>query len=104
MTVSLYAPGITTETDFSPRHQLDNSELVSLFLWTEQEFLDNTAGSAIRRIGYQRWLRNLAVGIGNAPANDDAIRALHTQYAVADEMAREHITWALNRLQKMSSK
>ncbi|MBQ0796827.1 tRNA epoxyqueuosine(34) reductase QueG [Zhongshania sp.] len=94
----------TTETDFSPRHQLDNSELVSLFLWTEQEFLDNTAGSAIRRIGYQRWLRNLAVGIGNAPANDDAIRALHTQYAVADEMAREHITWALNRLQKMSSK
>jgi epoxyqueuosine reductase len=87
----------TKETDFSPRHQLDNSELVSLFLWSEQEFLDNTAGSAIRRIGYQRWLRNLAVGIGNAPASAAAIQALKSQYAVAGDMAREHIDWALTK-------
>ncbi|WP_269619888.1 tRNA epoxyqueuosine(34) reductase QueG [Zhongshania sp. BJYM1] len=86
---------ITDETDFSPRHQLDNSELITLFLWTEQAFLDNTAGSAIRRIGYQRWLRNLAVGIGNAPASTEAIKALETQRPIADNMAREHIDWAL---------
>ena len=85
----------TTEPDFSPRHQLDNSELINLFLWTEEEFLDNTAGSAIRRIGYQRWLRNLAIGIGNAPPSSAAIHALKSQYPVADEMAREHIDWAL---------
>jgi epoxyqueuosine reductase len=87
------------ETDFSPRHQLDNSELLTLFLWTEQEFLDNTAGSAIRRIGYQRWLRNLAVGIGNAPASNAAVLALKSQYPAADEMAREHIDWALTKQQ-----
>jgi epoxyqueuosine reductase len=87
------------ETDFSPRHQLDNSELLTLFSWTEQEFLDNTAGSAIRRIGYQRWLRNLAVGIGNAPPSNAAVLALKSQYPAADEMAREHIDWALTKQQ-----
>ena len=66
----------TKEADFSPRHNLDNSELLTLFQWNEQEFLTNTEGSPIRRIGYQRWLRNLAVGLGNADPSEDIIKAL----------------------------
>jgi epoxyqueuosine reductase len=88
--------------DFSPRHQLDNSELVELFLWTEEEFLQRTEGSPIRRIGYQRWLRNLAVGLGNAPASDLALKALQQQRSQADNMATEHIDWAIQRQQIIS--
>ena len=61
----------SAEADFVPRHLLDNSELLSLFQWTEAQFLERTAGSPIRRIGYPRWLRNLAVGLGNAPTTGD---------------------------------
>jgi epoxyqueuosine reductase len=92
----------TKEVDFSPRHQLDNSELVELFLWTEEEFLQRTEGSPIRRIGYQRWLRNLAVGLGNAPASDLALKALQQQRSQADNMATEHIDWAIQRQQIIS--
>src|SRR5690554_7672590 len=59
------------EPDFSPRHQLDQADLVSLFRWDEEEFLRNTEGSPIRRIGHERWLRNLAVGLGNARTSID---------------------------------
>lgn len=88
----------TQEPDFHPRHQLDNSDLIELFLWTEEEFLKRTEGSPIRRIGYQSWLRNIAVGIGNGPSSPAAINALNTQKAVANEMVLEHIEWAIEQL------
>ncbi len=85
----------SAEQDFSPRHQLDNSELLSLFRWTEAEFLERTAGSPIRRIGYQRWLGNLAIGLGNAPASKEIMQALLGQRDIASDVTREHIDWAL---------
>ncbi|MDE1461278.1 tRNA epoxyqueuosine(34) reductase QueG [Spartinivicinus poritis] len=85
----------TQETDFLPRHKLDSSSLVELFLWTEEEFLSRTAGSPIRRSGYQGWLRNLAVGLGNAPTSTAVIEALKSRLADASELVREHIEWAL---------
>ncbi|MCX4027596.1 tRNA epoxyqueuosine(34) reductase QueG [Endozoicomonas sp. SM1973] len=92
----------TQETDFLPRHKLDSSSLVELFLWTEEEFLNRTAGSPIRRSGYQGWLRNLAVGLGNAPTSTAVIDALKSRLAGASELVREHIEWALE--QHLSSK
>ncbi len=85
------------EQDFQPRHKLDNSSLLELFLWTEAQFENNTAGSPIRRIGYQRWLRNLAVGLGNAPHSTAIIAALKQQREIADDVAKEHIDWALQQ-------
>ena len=67
--------GPTAEEDFRPRHELADSDLVSLFGWDEATFLQRTEGSAIRRIGYERWLRNLAVGLGNAPKTVQLIAA-----------------------------
>ena len=87
----------TDETDFTPRHQLDNSDLLALFQWGEQEFLDNTAGSAIRRAGHERWLRNLAIGLGNAPPSAEIIAALEARRADCSAMVAEHIDWALER-------
>lgn len=85
------------EYDFSPRHQLENSELLTLFLWTEEEYLKNTEGSAIRRIGYERWLRNLAVGLGNAPKSKEVVAALKTRLTFPSTMVQEHVEWALKR-------
>lgn len=85
----------TQEDDFSPRHNLDNSRLVDLFLWTEAEFLKKTEGSPLRRAGYNNWLRNLAVGLGNAPSSDEIIDALAHKREEANEMVQEHIDWAL---------
>ncbi len=90
---------ISGEADFSPRHQLDDSSLLSLFLWSEEQFLNRTAGSPIRRIGYQRWLRNLAVGLGNAPYHADILTGLKKQRPLAEPMAAEHIDWALAQQQ-----
>ena len=87
------------EKDFSPRHKLDNSDLAKLFLWSEAEFMKNTEGSPIRRIGYERWLRNLSVGLGNAPSSEDAINALKTQADHPSAMVREHVIWALEQHQ-----
>ena len=89
--------GPTQEADFSPRHRLDDSSLVELFAWSEEEFLRNTEGSAIRRIGYECWLRNLAVGLGNAPTSDAVLGALKARAANASEMVREHVVWALTQ-------
>jgi epoxyqueuosine reductase len=89
---------LATEPDFRARHALDRSSLVELFGWSETQFLERTAGSAIRRIGYQRWLRNLAVALGNAPRAPEVIAALDARRAGADPMLREHIDWALARL------
>jgi len=87
----------TAETDFQPRHGLDNSELATLFLWTEEEFLKRTEGSAIRRTGYEGWLRNLAVGLGNAPSTIPVIEALKQRADHPSELVREHVRWALEK-------
>ena len=87
----------TKEDDFQPRHQLDNSDLAELFLWTEEEFLKRTEGSAIRRTGYQGWLRNLAVGLGNAPSTIPVIEALKARADHPSDLVREHVQWALQR-------
>ncbi|GFO74292.1 epoxyqueuosine reductase [Bathymodiolus platifrons methanotrophic gill symbiont] len=86
---------ISKETDFSPRHNLNAQHLIELFNWTEEEFLHKTEGSAIRRIGHQQWLRNIAVALGNAPANTTIRQALHLKVNHKDELVREHVAWAL---------
>ena len=86
---------ITTFKDFSPRNNLDNSSLVELFLWTEEEFNTRMQGSAILRIGYISWLRNLAVGLGNASTTPEVINALKSKLNYPSELVVEHIVWAL---------
>jgi epoxyqueuosine reductase len=87
----------TRENDFQPRHGLDNSSLAELFLWTEDEFLKRTEGSAIRRTGYENWLRNLAVGLGNAPSTIPVIEALKQRADHPSALVREHVAWALRQ-------
>ena len=87
----------TLEAGFAPRHGLDRSTLIELFAWTESEFLAKTEGSAIRRIGYERWLRNIAVGLGNAPSSRSILAALRSRERDASELVREHVGWALRR-------
>ncbi|AGI26302.1 iron-sulfur cluster binding protein [Pseudomonas sp. ATCC 13867] len=89
----------TDQGDFQPRHSLDNAALAELFLWTEEEFLSRTEGSPLRRAGYERWLRNLAVGLGNAPSTIPVIEALKARRAFPSELVREHVEWALGRHQ-----
>jgi epoxyqueuosine reductase len=86
-----------SEPDFRVRNGLDCAELVELFAWTEEEFLRRMAGSAILRIGYERWLRNLAVGLGNAPRSARAVAALRMRANEASALVREHVAWALER-------
>ena len=86
-----------TLPDFDARHGLDRSTLVELFGWTEQEFNERHEGSAIRRIGYARWLRNIAVALGNAAASPAVIEALQTRADHPDPVVREHVAWALAR-------
>ena len=86
---------LTREEDFLPRQGLDSSSLVSLFGWSEAEFLDRTAGSAIRRLGHERWLRNLAVALGNAPASPETTQALGRRQDHPSALVREHTAWAL---------
>lgn len=90
----------TDEGDFHPRHGLDTPELVALFRWTEEEFLRRTEGSAIRRLGHERWLRNLAVGLGNAPPREDVLAALAEHRDHPSAMVREHVAWAMERQKK----
>lgn len=87
----------TNETDFHPRHHLDDIALIELFNWDEAMFMQKTEGSAIRRIGYERWLRNIAVALGNLPKrNDAAIAALKARKNYPSTMLVEHINWALS--------
>ncbi|RBP82092.1 epoxyqueuosine reductase [Shewanella putrefaciens] len=92
---------LTEETDFHIRPQLKQPDLLSLFAWSEAEFLKQTEGSAIRRIGHKRWLRNIAVALGNAPASPSIVAALNARNHSEDidEIVREHIEWALNAQQ-----
>ncbi|MBA1241183.1 tRNA epoxyqueuosine(34) reductase QueG [Pseudomonas japonica] len=87
----------TTEGDFTPRHGLDNAELAALFRWDEQTFLSHTEGSPLRRAGYERWLRNLAVGLGNAPTTIAVVEALRARLGHPSALVREHVEWALGR-------
>lgn len=90
----------TQEDAFKPRNNVDDIELLTLFAWSEQQFLKNTEGSAIRRIGYDCWLRNIAVALGNAPYNEKIIEALNEKLSHPSEMVREHVIWALERQKK----
>jgi epoxyqueuosine reductase len=85
------------EPDFEVRNELDGAMLTRLFAWTEAEFEDRLAGSAIRRIGHQRWLRNIAVAMGNAPSAPEIMAALRSRAGDASPMVREHVAWALAR-------
>lgn len=91
----------TNIDDFSPRHNLHNISLATLWDWDEQTFLENFQGSPIRRIGYQNWLRNLAVAIGNSKQSG-MIEPLKAKYKVANEMVREHIDWAIEQLNNLA--
>lgn len=84
--------------DFLPRNGLDRARLVELFAWTEAEFEERLAGSPIRRIGHERWLRNIAVALGNAPASPEIIAALRSRQDHPSPLVREHVAWALNWL------
>jgi len=88
---------LAAEPDFQSRHGLDGAQLTVLFNWSEAEFLDRTAGSAIRRIGYVRWLRNIAIALGNAPASPEATAALEARRGDPSEVVREAVEWALGR-------
>lgn len=85
----------SSEADFAPRHGLDDISLLDLFAWTEETFLRRTAGSAIRRTGYQGWQRNLAVALGNAAFDPRIVSALQARRDTASDLVREHIDWAL---------
>ncbi len=85
------------EADFAVRHGLDDSGLIGLFRWSEEEFEEKLAGSPIRRIGFERWLRNLAVALGNAATTPAVIAALEERSREASPLVREHVAWALGR-------
>ena len=88
---------IAAEPDFRVRNGLDQASLADLFAWTEEEFLQRTEGSAIRRLGHERWLRNIAVGLGNAPSTAAVIGALQSRREHSSGLVREHVEWALGR-------
>jgi epoxyqueuosine reductase len=85
----------TAEKGFAVRHGLDHAQLVDLFAWSEEDFLAKTAGSAIRRIGHERWLRNIAIALGNAPSSSAVVAALQTKIQHPSALVREHVQWAL---------
>ncbi len=88
---------LTQEDDFLPRHQLDTPLLLDLFMWDEAEFNFKLQGSPIRRIGHERWLRNISVALGNGPKNQQVIEALTFRLEQSSEMLTEHVLWALNQ-------
>ena len=88
----------TSEDDFTPRHKLENAQLLTLFNWSEAEFLRYTEGSAIRRINYTQWLRNLAVALGNGKPSAEILAALTRRRDHVPELVREHVDWAIARL------
>ena len=88
----------TEQEGFFPRHDLDRATLLDLFQWSEQVFLQRFEGSPIRRIGYQQWLRNIAVALGNAPYQEEIVTALKSRLKEASPLLSEHIIWALTQL------
>jgi epoxyqueuosine reductase len=88
---------LATEPGFAPRHGLDAPSLVGLFEWSEAQFLARTEGSAIRRIGHVRWLRNVAIALGNSPPSQAARAALAARLDHPSETVRDAVSWALAR-------
>ena len=96
---------MTREPDFAPRAHLTNRKLQELFAWDETTFLKNTEGSAIRRIGYERWQRNLAIGLGNADGDPAILEILTERLAISTALVAEHIVWAIEQQQaKLSTR
>jgi epoxyqueuosine reductase len=89
----------TEEPDFAPRNGLDAPSLRRLFAWDEETFLRRTEGSAIRRIGFECWLRNIAVALGNSPPSAENLAALQARADDPSALVREHVAWALERQQ-----
>ena len=85
----------TQEKDFQPRHGLDNISLLECFEWGAEEFNLKMQGSAIRRIGYQSWIRNIVVALGNADYDPNIVKALQSNYSVHNSLVQEHIDWAI---------
>lgn len=90
---------LTCESDFLPRHGLDAAQLIDLFSWDEVTFLRNTEGSPLRRLGHARWLRNIAVALGNAPTTAEVVAALRNRMDDPQPLVREHTHWALQQHQ-----
>lgn len=90
----------TKEKDFLPRHELDTATLLELFDWDEKTFLKKMEGSAIRRIGHEKWLRNIAVALGNGSATNEVLQALNSKLAYRSKLLQEHVHWAIQQLQK----
>lgn len=88
---------MTTESAYLPREGLDAPQLVDLFAWTESEFLQRLEGSPIRRIGYECWLRNIAIALGNAKTSQTIVAALKNRLEHPSELVREHVQWALEQ-------
>lgn len=89
----------TVESDYLPRHGLDSPQLIDLFAWTEQDFLNKLEGSPIRRIGYECWLRNIAVALGNASTVPEVVAALKSRLDYPSSLVNEHVMWALQQHQ-----
>jgi len=87
----------TAEKDFAPRNNIDDQELVELFSWDEAQWLEKTEGSAIRRIGYERWLRNIAVALGNAEKSERIVAALSARRHTDSQLVNDHVQWALDQ-------
>ncbi len=87
----------TAEPDFKPRNNLDTDTLLSLYLWSEQEFDTRSQGSAIRRTGFEGWLRNISIALGNAPFDTKIIRALKDKQEVATDLVKIHVDWAIEQ-------
>ena len=93
----------TAEGDFAPRHGLDSADLAELFAWTEEDWLARSEGSAIRRIGYEQWLRNIAVALGNAESTPRVIGALKRRRNSDAGLVRDHVCWALQQHENAST-
>jgi len=90
---------VSGELDFRPRHGLNSMDLLELFAWSEEEYLQRSEGSPLRRAGYRKWLRNIAIALGNAPQDLRIVEALQNRLAGADTVLAEHIEWAIERQQ-----
>ena len=90
---------LSQESDFQARQDLDSSDLLTLFSWSEEEFLSNTQGSPIRRIGFDAWQRNIAVALGNGVRTEQVLKALYEQRQRSSELVKTHINWAIEQLE-----
>jgi len=88
---------ISKQPDFVPRDDLNNPDLLKLWQWQESYFLKVTEGSPIRRIGFECWMRNIAVALGNAPFSITVINELESKLGEISELVDEHIVWALEQ-------